>query len=267
MRKGVLTLLLGSTAAVLAVASSIPLLSSQSVPGTSNGSELAVAVSTGLQPAVTELARGFEQKTGNHVRLESGESDSLYAQISKGAGYDVFFSTEMGFPRRLVASGVGVASSLGEFGHDPLAMSISPMVRIAFAPGNPLLILRDKAISHVAIADPQHTTAGKAAEESLRAGRVYDVALRRKLVIGKDPAQVADLVKSGDADVALLPMSAIQTYGLWSARTIAIAPNLYRPIKMGAVVITRSKHRAEGLEFLRFARSPAGQAILRRAGL
>jgi molybdate transport system substrate-binding protein len=199
------------------------------------------------------VARDFERKTGIHVRLVFGQSDELSVQIQNDANLDVFFATDMASPRRLVAEGDGVAASLREYGHDPLVMSISPVVRIGPAPGNPLLILRGKSISHVSIADPRHTLSGKAAEECFRASRVYDLALRRKLLIGKDAEQVAQFLKTGDTDIALLTMSALHTYGLWSTRTIPIAPNLYLPIRMGAIVSTRSKHRVKGLEFINFA--------------
>ena len=248
----------------LAIASQVPV---RSGTGTSTGVELAVAAPSQLEPAVTEVARAYEQKTGTHVRLVFGASGDLYSQIRKGADFDVFLAADMASPQRLVASGAGVAGSLKVYGRDRLVMSISPMVRIDLPPGKPLLILRDKSLSHISIADPHRTSSGKAAEESFRAGLVYDPALKRKLLIGDDDAQVSQLLKSGDADVALLPMSALRTYGLWNTRTIPIPPNLYRPIRLGGVVITRSKHRVEAVRFLRFTTSPDGQAIFRRNGL
>src|SRR5438045_3822767 len=66
--------------------------------------------------------------------------------------------------------------------------------------------------------------------------------------------------------VALLTMSTTRAYPLGGTQVMAIASNLYRPIRMEAVVVTRSKHRREALEFLRFAASPPGQAIFTRYG-
>jgi len=66
--------------------------------------------------------------------------------------------------------------------------------------------------------------------------------------------------------VALLPMTAARASGLWSARVIPVSPSLYPPIRMGAVVIMRSKRRSEALAFLRFAASSEGRAIFRREG-
>jgi hypothetical protein len=59
-------------------------------------------------------------------------------------------------------------------------MCISPIVHFQFPPGNPLLALRDKTISHIAISDPQKTASGKVAEDALKSNRDYDAAIRRK---------------------------------------------------------------------------------------
>jgi molybdenum ABC transporter molybdate-binding protein len=229
-------------------------------------SEISVAAPTALNAAMTEVARAFEEKAGHHVRLTFADSASLYSQILGGATFDAFFSTDMQDVRRLAASHKAVTGSVTEYARDELVMCISPIVRFQFPPGNPLMALRDKTISHIAIPDPQKTTSGKVAEEALRAGQDFDQAVRRKLLIGKDNSEVAQLMEHGDADVALLPMTAARASGLFGARVIPISPRLYPPMRMGAVVIMRSKRRSEALEFLRFAASPDGRAIFRREG-
>jgi molybdenum ABC transporter molybdate-binding protein len=145
-------------------------------------------------------------------------------------------------------------------------MCISPTVRFQFPPGNPLLALRDKTISHIAVSDPQKTTSGKVVEAALKTNRDYDLAVRRKLLIGKDNSEVAQFLEHGDADVALLPMTAARASGLWGARVIPISPRLYPPIRMGAVVMMRSRRRSEALVFLKFAASPDGRKIFRADG-
>jgi ABC-type molybdate transport system substrate-binding protein len=116
--------------------------------------ELSVAAPEELNPAITEVAEAFEQKTGNRVRLTFGDSASLYLQIRNGARFDAFFSTDMDHPRRLVASGTATGGSLTEYAHDNLVLWISPVMRLGIPARNPLLIVRDKSISHIAIADP-----------------------------------------------------------------------------------------------------------------
>jgi len=73
-------------------------------------------------------------------------------------------------------------------------------------------------------------------------------------------------MEHGDADAALLPMTAARAAGLWGARVIPISPRLYPPIRMEAVVIKRSKRRSEAFQFLRFAVSSDRRAIFRREG-
>jgi molybdate transport system substrate-binding protein len=228
--------------------------------------EISVAAPAGLNAAMTDVARAFELKTGNHVHLTFVDSDTLYSQIRNGASFDAVFFTDMQDVRRLTASHAAVAASLTEYARDELVMCISPTVRFQFPPGNPLLALRDKTISHIAIADPQKTYSGKVAEAALKADRDYDLAVRRKLLIGKDNLEVAQFLEHGDADVALLPMTAARASGLWGARVIPISPRLYPPIRMGAVVMMRSKRRSGALAFLKFAASADGRRIFHADG-
>jgi molybdate transport system substrate-binding protein len=228
--------------------------------------EISVAAPAGLNAAMTDVARAFESKTGSHVHLTLVDSDTLYSQIRSGGTFDAVFFTDMRDVRRLIAAHAAVGASLTEYARDELVMCISPTVRFQFPPGNPLLALRDKTISHIAIADPQKTNSGKVVEAALKTDRDYDLAVRRKLLIGKDNSEVAQFLEHGDADVALLPMTAARASGLWGARVIPISPRLYPPIRMGAVVMMRSKRRAEALEFLKFAASPDGRKIFRADG-
>jgi molybdate transport system substrate-binding protein len=228
--------------------------------------EISVLAPAGLNAVMTDVARAFQSKTGNHVRLTFEESGRLYTQTRSGPTFDAAFLADMQDVRRLTASRSAVAASATEYAHDQLVMCISPTVRFQFPPGNPLLALRDKTISHIAIPDPKKTTSGKIAEAALKADRDYDLAVRRKLLIGKDNAEVAEFMVHGDADVGLLPMTAARAAGLWGARMIPVSPRLSPPIRMGAVVMMRSNRRAEAIAFVRFAASSGGQKIFRAEG-
>jgi molybdate transport system substrate-binding protein len=260
---GLVLLILGCG---VAVPKSSPCYAGERGADDSAGVEMSVAAPAGLNAAITEVARAFESKTGNHIRLTFADSADLYSEIRSGATFDAVFSVDMQDVRRLVASRAAVSGSVTEYARDQLVICVSPIVRFQFPPGNPLLALRDKTISHIAMPDPRHTASGQVAEEALKGGRDYDLAVRRKLLIGKDNSQVAQFLENGDADVALLPMTAARASGLWGARVITVSPTLYPPIRMAAVVILRSKHRSEALEFVRFAASSDGRKIFRRDG-
>jgi molybdate transport system substrate-binding protein len=228
------------------------------------GVELSVAAPSGLNAAMIELASAFERKTGVRVRFTFGDSASLSSQIQKGADFDAFFSADANDVHRLVAS--GVAGSLTEYARDQLMLCISPMIPVELSPRNPLQSVRNKIISHVAILDPETTELGKITVEALTHGGAYDTTVRGKLSLAHDVSQVAQQLQSGQADAAVLPVTAVNAYGLRDARVVPIAPNLYRPLRMEAAVVMRSRHRREALELVKFAASPNGQTIFRRSG-
>src|SRR5688500_5691380 len=73
---------------------------------------LRVAAASDLQAAFPELARRFTADTGIRVTPSFGASGSFFAQIGNGAPYDLFFSADIDYPRRLAAAGLGEADSL-----------------------------------------------------------------------------------------------------------------------------------------------------------
>lgn len=232
----------------------------------STDTALVVAAAAEVNSAITEAARVFEQKTGRHIRFTFADSSSLYSQIRNGAPFDAFFSADLDYPRRLAASGATVNGSATAYARDRIVLCISPMARVELPPRDPLTVLRNKAISHIAISDPQRTIAGRATLRALRTAHIYDFTVQRKLLVGDDSSQVAQFVQNGSADVALLPSSAIRAYSLSGTRMISIPASLAPAISMGAVVLKRSKHRQEALGFLKFTTLAEGEAIFRRYG-
>jgi molybdate transport system substrate-binding protein len=268
MRSTVAGLLFGM--AVWALAASGGISHQEGAPGASPsaaGVELAIAAPDELNSALTELARRFEQKTGKHIRLTFADPASLLRQIQNGAAFDAVFLADMDEASHLAASGTLTRSSITEYARDQMVLCIAPGVRIQPRTGNPLLLLTDKSIPYIAIVSPQHSAFGKATVQALTAVHIYDFELRRKIVVGADTAQVAQFLENRNADVALLPGSALRAYQLGSTRVLPIPPKkLYSPVRKGAGVLARSKHQRQALEFLKFAVSPDGKAIFREAG-
>jgi Bacterial extracellular solute-binding protein len=110
----------------------VPCHAERTQDGAPAGVELTVAVAAELNPAITEVGRAFEAKTGNPVRVISGDSATLYSQIRNGEPIDAFFPADMNDVRRLTASGAAMRGSTTEYARDELALCISPMVRAEF---------------------------------------------------------------------------------------------------------------------------------------
>src|SRR5579864_1607621 len=216
-------------------------------------------------PAITNLARVFEQESGNRTQVTVEPWADSHSPLRSASTSDLVFSSDSRELQHLAASGALLGNSFKEVARDQLVICISPLVRVEFPPRSPLLGLKEKAVSRIAIPDPR-TVYGRAAKQALKSIKVYSPVIAEKLAVGKDLSDVAQLMERGDASAALLPKSALQTYSLRGTRVIPIAQSLYPPIRMGAGVTRRSKNKQEAMQFLRFAVSPDGQEVFRQSG-
>ncbi|MGI9278008.1 MAG: molybdate ABC transporter substrate-binding protein, partial [Endozoicomonas sp.] len=80
------------------------------LPATSQAAQLRVAVAANFKPALDELIKKYQQKTGQRVLVSSASSGVLFNQIAHGAPFDVFLSADNERPqaleqRRLIVPG------------------------------------------------------------------------------------------------------------------------------------------------------------------
>ena len=68
--------------------------------------DLTVAVASNFSRTATELAARFTARSGVAVRISSGSTGKLYAQIVNGAPFDVLLAADAERPARLEASGL-----------------------------------------------------------------------------------------------------------------------------------------------------------------
>ena len=71
--------------------------------------EITVAAAADLNYALNDLAHRFETTTGNKVKLSFGASGNLYSQIQSGAPFDLFFSADEDYPKKLANAGTADA--------------------------------------------------------------------------------------------------------------------------------------------------------------
>ena len=73
--------------------------------------EIAVAAASDLNFAIKDLVGEYEKATGNHVKLSLGSSGNFFAQIQNGAPFDLYFSADIGYPKKLEEAGLTVPGS------------------------------------------------------------------------------------------------------------------------------------------------------------
>ena len=77
--------------------------------------EITIAAASDLNFAFKEIATEYEKTTGNHVRLTLGSSGNFFSQIQNGAPFDLYFSADIAYPRKLEEAGLTVPGSLYQY--------------------------------------------------------------------------------------------------------------------------------------------------------
>jgi len=223
-----------------------------------------VAAAADLMYAMNEITGNFEKATGCAVRVSTGSSGNFLSQIENGAPFDVFFSADIEYPRKLEAEGLAVPGSTYLYAVGKIVLWVRKDSRLDVTKG--LATLRDPSIQKVAIAHPQHAPYGRAAEEALRNAGLYD-AVKDRLVLGENVSQAAQFVESGNADAGILALSLVLSPGLKEKGRYARVPeNLYKPLQQGVVLIRASQNPQGAKAFLDYIKSPATAALLERYG-
>ncbi len=225
---------------------------------------IAVAAASDLTYAMKEVAANFEKATGCTVRLSMGSSGNFHTQIENGAPFDVFFSADIAYPKKLETEGLAAPGSTYPYAIGKIVLWTRKDSRVDVGKG--FSALRDPAVRKIAIANPEHAPYGRAAEEALRAAGMYD-AVKGRLVLGENISQAAEFVQSGNADAGIVALSlALSPAMKDEGRTWNIPENLYAPIEQGAVVVLASKNLQGARQFLDYVKSPATAALLDRYG-
>lgn len=223
-----------------------------------------VAAAADLKFAMDGISQEFESKTGVKVDVTTGSSGNFFAQIQSGAPFDLFFSADMEYPKKLEAAGFAESGTRFEYalGQIVIWTPANSLVDVAQARWNALL---DARIQKIAIANPALAPYGGAAVSALQKAEVYQ-RVKTKLVYGENVSQAAQFVQSGNAQAGIIARCLALSPGMKDGKMWEIPTDMYPPIEQGAIVLKNSKNKAAALEFLNFVKSTAGKAILEKHG-
>ena len=223
-----------------------------------------VAAASDLTYAMNEIAGNFEKATGCTVRLSMGSSGNFLTQIENGAPFDVFFSADVAYPKKLEAEGLAAPGSTYVYAIGKIVLWTRNDSRVDVGKG--FSALRDPAVRKIAIANPAHAPYGRAAEEALRHSGVYE-AVKGRLVLGENISQAAEFVESGNADAGILALSLVVSPAMKDkGRAWNIPENLYAPIEQGAVAVRAAANPQGARQFLDYIKLDATVALLERYG-
>src|SRR4051812_31461154 len=97
--------------------------------------ELRIAAASDLNFALPEIARQFEQRTGTTVKISFGSSGNFFTQIQNGAPFDLFFSADTDFPKKLEAAGLTEPGMISRYATGRLVLWVPNASKVDLAKG------------------------------------------------------------------------------------------------------------------------------------
>lgn len=228
------------------------------------GHEIRVAAAADLKFAMSELATGFEKQTGTSVLVTYGSSGNFFSQIQNGAPFDVFFSADIVYPKKLEAAGLAEADTLYEYAIGRLVIW-SPTDSKLDVASLGWQILLDSSVQKIAIANPEHAPYGRAAVAALEKAGIYE-SVKAKLVYGENISQAAQFVQSGNAQAGIIALSLASAPAMREGKQWEIPSNMYPIIEQGAIVLKNAKNKDAARGFREFVKSAVGRSILAKFG-
>lgn len=225
---------------------------------------VSIAAAANLVYALDALDGEFARANpGVALKTTVGASGSLVAQISNGAPFDVFLSADLDFPKKLIKSGHAEPESFRTFAIGRLVLwTTKPGIEIPSIES----VVRNPAISRIAIANPETAPYGTAAEQALEKLGLLAEA-RPKLVRGETISQTAQFVETGNADAGFVALSLVLSPKLKDrGRWLEVPAALYGSLEQGAVLTSEGKNNPAARRYLEFLGSPEARAVLKRFG-
>jgi molybdate transport system substrate-binding protein len=230
------------------------------LPGAVKADEpLTVAVAANALRPAQEIARAFEAKEKIKLRMVSGSTGKLYAQIVQGAPFHVFLAADTIRPALLEEK--GLTSDKRDKSRFTYALgTLALWSSRSDIPLEGLAFLNDKSVGRIAVANPKTAPYGQAALEVLEKSSLMS-SVRDKLVFGESVSQAFGFARSGNADVAIVALSTV--YGMEGTHA-KVDESLYSPIVQQGVVLSGAPMSA--LKFIDFLLGPEGQAVFKKYG-
>jgi molybdate transport system substrate-binding protein len=226
--------------------------------------EITVAAAADLQFAMQDITARFEKDTGKKVKVVYGSSGNFFQQIQNGAPFDLFFSANLDYAKRLETAGLAEPGTLYEYATGKIVIWVPSPSKVDLGAG--LRVLLDPTIHKIAIANPEHAPYGQAAVAAMKKENIYD-GLSGKLVMGENISQAASFVLSGSADAGVIALSlALAPNMKDKGRFVEVSGADYPPIEQGCVLLKSSQKKDAARAFLEFLKTPAVAELLRGYG-
>ena len=223
------------------------------LPPASTAAEATVAVATNFLVPLRSLAEEFSARTGHSLRISSGSTGQLYAQITNGAPYDVFLSADAERPLRLEEAGATMPGTRRTYALGRIVLWSADSGRVDAGGAK---ALRTLGSGKIAIANPEVAPYGVASQEALERLGFWE-PFQDRLVRGINVAQVFQFIGTRNAAMGFIAMSQLSGRPKGGEGSIWVVPaDLHGPIRQDMVLLERAEGNEAALAFLDFLASP-----------
>ena len=220
--------------------------------------EAMVAVATNFLLPLQSLASEFEARTGHSLRIASGSTGQIYAQLANGAPYDVFLSADAARPLRLEQDGLTIPGTRRTYALGRIALWSAEPERVSAGGAEALGTL---GTGRIALANPAVAPYGVASQETLERLGFWE-PFQDRLVLGINVAQVFQFIGTGNAAMGFIAQSQLPARPKDAEGSVWLVPSdLHGPIRQDLVLLARAADNEAAFAFLAFLAAPD---ILRR---
>ena len=235
-----------------------------------------LAVAANFKSTLQQLVEAFllQQPNVNNYQLKiiSGSTGALYAQITQGAPFDIFFAADTARPKLLIKRFYAEKATLYNYAYGQLALAFQSNKKntcdqtinrestlIEFindfqSPSKPTL----------AIANPATAPYGLSANTLISTSQ--ENFSRYRIVKGKNVLHAQQLLLNSNADLAIISAAQAQHSAMKNISYCLLNPSLYPAIEQAMVVIAQDKRTASQQqlinEFFSFIKQEKAKSII-----
>lgn len=225
--------------------------------------EALVATATNFSGPLQQLQAAFERSSDHSLKLTTGSTGTLYAQILNGAPFDLFLAADQHRPFALVQKQLAVSGSRFTYATGRLVLWSPNPDRIT---EDGVGVLRRGKFRRLAIANPELAPYGLAARQTLTALGLI-TQLKDRIVMGQNIGQTHALIATGNAELGLIALSQSVDRRFAATGSRWIVPHhLHDPIHQDVVLMKRAVGNRAAQAFLEYLKSREGQTLIAALG-
>ncbi len=215
--------------------------------------EATVAVATNFLLPLRSLAEEFSARTPHTLRISSGSTGQIFAQITNGAPYDAFLSADAARPERLEKAGLTLPGTRRTYALGRIALWSADPGRVDAGGAEALATLGE---GRIAIANPEVAPYGVASQETLERLGFWE-PFQDRLVRGINVGQVFQFIGTGNAAMGFIAKSQLPARPEGRQGSVWVVPvDLHGPIRQDMVLLERAAGNEAAFALLDFLAAP-----------